>query len=162
MVVINKKDGQCGALSWISSGSTDPIHMGLVPHNMGRVVKNSIIEQFNGGNHILWLLRSACNAQVKCAHFHQTNFFHLSNIVNDSIQLTTIIISKIPLVPMGVLAPGSAHARPSAQPPINTSGNFWRTCLGGGYKIVRKSAANEEACLEVISQSGTSVHNHNI
>ena len=25
---------------------------------------------------------------------------------------------------MGVLAPGSAHARPSAQPPINMSGNF--------------------------------------
>ena len=25
---------------------------------------------------------------------------------------------------MGVLAPGSAHPRPSAQPPINTSGNF--------------------------------------
>jgi hypothetical protein len=25
---------------------------------------------------------------------------------------------------MGVLAPGSAHVRPSAQPPIDTSGNF--------------------------------------
>ena len=25
---------------------------------------------------------------------------------------------------MGVLAPGSAHARPSAQPPIDMSGNF--------------------------------------
>jgi hypothetical protein len=25
---------------------------------------------------------------------------------------------------MGVLAPGSAHARPSARPPIETSGNF--------------------------------------
>ena len=31
---------------------------------------------------------------------------------------------KFPLVPMGVLAPGSAHARPSARPPIDTSGNF--------------------------------------
>jgi hypothetical protein len=31
---------------------------------------------------------------------------------------------KIPLVPMGVLPPGSAHARPSAGPPIDTSGNF--------------------------------------
>ena len=30
---------------------------------------------------------------------------------------------------MGVLAPGSAHARPSSQPPISTSGNFRRTCL---------------------------------
>ena len=25
---------------------------------------------------------------------------------------------------MGVLAPGSVHARPSAHPPIDTSGNF--------------------------------------
>ena len=31
---------------------------------------------------------------------------------------------KIPLTLMGVLAPGSAHARPSAQPPIDVSGNF--------------------------------------
>ena len=31
---------------------------------------------------------------------------------------------KFPIAPMGVLAPGSAHARPSAQPPIDTSGNF--------------------------------------
>ena len=29
-----------------------------------------------------------------------------------------------PLAPRGVLAPGSAHARPSAQPPIDTSGNI--------------------------------------
>ena len=29
-----------------------------------------------------------------------------------------------PLAPMGVLALGSAHARPSARPPINTSRNF--------------------------------------
>ena len=27
-------------------------------------------------------------------------------------------------MPMGVLDPGSAHARPSARPPIDTSGNF--------------------------------------
>ena len=31
---------------------------------------------------------------------------------------------QIPLESMGVLAPGSAHARPSAQPPIDVSGNF--------------------------------------
>ena len=31
---------------------------------------------------------------------------------------------KFSLAPMGVLATGSAHARPSACPPINTSGNF--------------------------------------
>ena len=33
-------------------------------------------------------------------------------------------LKKIPLAPMGVLAPGSAHASPSARPPIDTSGNF--------------------------------------
>ena len=32
-----------------------------------------------------------------------------------------VIIGGIPLAPMGVLAPGSAHARPSALPPIDTS-----------------------------------------
>jgi hypothetical protein len=32
--------------------------------------------------------------------------------------------TKFPLAPMGVLTPGSAHARTSARPPIDTSGNF--------------------------------------
>ena len=32
--------------------------------------------------------------------------------------------TKFPLAPMGVLAPRSTHARPSAQPPIDTSRNF--------------------------------------
>ena len=31
-----------------------------------------------------------------------------------------------------VLAPGSAHARPSARPPIDTSGNFSAHMSGGG------------------------------
>ncbi len=31
---------------------------------------------------------------------------------------------EIPLAPMGVLAPVSAHAGPSAQPPLGTSGIF--------------------------------------
>ena len=31
---------------------------------------------------------------------------------------------EFPLTAMGVLAPGSAHARPSARPPIDMSGNF--------------------------------------
>ena len=39
---------------------------------------------------------------------------------------------KFPLAPMGVLAPGSAHARPSARPPIDTSGNFSAHMSGGG------------------------------
>jgi hypothetical protein len=33
-------------------------------------------------------------------------------------------VNQFPLTPMGVLAPGSAHARPSAQPPIDVSGYF--------------------------------------
>ena len=33
-------------------------------------------------------------------------------------------ICKFPLTPMGALTSGSAHARPSAQPPIDTSGYF--------------------------------------
>ena len=40
---------------------------------------------------------------------------------------------------MGVLAPGSAHAWPSTEPPIDTSGNFVHVVLeggGGGYKFV--------------------------
>ena len=38
--------------------------------------------------------------------------------------LLTEIAIKFPLEPMGVLAHGSAHVRPSARPPIDTSGNF--------------------------------------
>ena len=34
------------------------------------------------------------------------------------------LVMKIPLAPMGVLAPVSAHAGPFAQPPIGTSGNL--------------------------------------
>jgi hypothetical protein len=37
---------------------------------------------------------------------------------------------------MGNLAPGSVHTGSSAQPPINTSGNFWHTCLGGGKQML--------------------------
>ena len=39
---------------------------------------------------------------------------------------------KISLTPMGVIAPGSAHARPCARPPIDTSGNFSAHMSGGG------------------------------
>ena len=34
------------------------------------------------------------------------------------------LAKRNPLTPMGVFAPGSAHARPSAQPPIDMCGNF--------------------------------------
>ena len=53
-------------------------------------------------------------------------------------QIQPLNFPKFPLVPMGVLAPGSAHARPSAQPPIDTSRNFWRTCLQSNLQIFQE------------------------
>ena len=44
--------------------------------------------------------------------------------ISDNHYKTNLNMKKFPLTPMGVLAPGSAHARPSAQPPIDVSGNF--------------------------------------
>ena len=44
--------------------------------------------------------------------------------------------NEIPLAPMGVLAPGSAHTRPSAQPPIDVSGNFPAHMSGGGWREI--------------------------
>ena len=41
-----------------------------------------------------------------------------------AVSISSIWMAKFPLAPMGVLVPGSAHARPSTQPPIDTSGNF--------------------------------------
>ena len=43
-----------------------------------------------------------------------------------------LLQQKYKLAPMGVLAPGSAHARPSARLPIDTSGNFSAHMSGGG------------------------------
>ena len=37
---------------------------------------------------------------------------------------------------MGALAPGSAHARPSAQAPIDTSGNFSEQVSGGNHFLI--------------------------
>ena len=46
---------------------------------------------------------------------------------------------EIPLTPMGVLAPGSAHAGPSAQPPIDMSGNFTAHVSAVTIKIFEKN-----------------------
>ena len=44
---------------------------------------------------------------------------------------------------MGVLAPGSAYSRPSAQPPIDTSGIFWAHMSGrGGQTNLKISPIN--------------------
>ena len=42
---------------------------------------------------------------------------HLTKFQKHQVKTT----SKFPLTPMGVLAPGSAHARPSARPPFDLS-----------------------------------------
>ena len=66
---------------------------------------------------------------------------YMPEIVDPMIVVRTTSISKIvmsmrketfSLAPMGVLAPRSAHARPSAQPPINASGNFSAHMSEGG------------------------------
>jgi hypothetical protein len=43
---------------------------------------------------------------------------------------------EFPLARMRFLAPGSAQARPSAQPPINTWGNFHCKCLKEGDQFL--------------------------
>ena len=50
-------------------------------------------------------------------HILVSNEFDKYGILKDILEAATF-------APMGLLAPGSAHARPSAQPPIDTSGNF--------------------------------------
>ena len=47
----------------------------------------------------------------------------LKQIISVSTQ-NSATLKKSPLTSMGVLAPRSAHARPSARPPINMSGYF--------------------------------------
>ena len=49
----------------------------------------------------------------------------MKNIRNFALHIVCGITGlKFLLAPMGFIAPGSAHARPSAEPPIDTSGNF--------------------------------------
>ena len=50
--------------------------------------------------------------------------YWVSLIINGNKMMANDNYYKFPLAPMGVLAPGSAHARPSARPPIDTNGNF--------------------------------------
>jgi hypothetical protein len=51
---------------------------------------------------------------------------------------TNLTNKQILLAPMGVLAPGSAHARPSARPPMDTTRIFQRMCLGAGGENYQK------------------------
>ena len=55
---------------------------------------------------------------------YQSSNSSFSSSFSVSSNNNSINLFKFPLAPMGVLAPVSAHAGPSAQPPIDTSGNF--------------------------------------
>ena len=57
------------------------------------------------------------------------------------------------LTPMGVLAPGSAHARPSAQPPIDVSGNFPPHVSAESPSYISPN------CLELISKVSENLKN---
>ena len=56
-------------------------------------------------------------------------------------------IRKFPLVPSGVLAPGSAHARPSAQPPSTIAEIFRRTCLQSNLQNFQGQGAGSKFVL---------------
>ena len=62
-------------------------------------------------------------------YFSSSNFLTLGH--NSYFEFSTSSLSKFWLVPMGVLAPGFAHAWPSAQPLIDTSGIFLAHMSGG-------------------------------
>jgi hypothetical protein len=54
-------------------------------------------------------------------HKQQRRQQHKTKTIEEDLGGSSV---QIPLAPMGVLAPGSAQARPSARRPIDTSGNF--------------------------------------
>ena len=66
--------------------------------------------------------------RIQVTHFPVLNnsIIILANLY--SIKLCSVCfrekVNKFPLTAMGVLAPGSGHARPSAQPPMDVSENF--------------------------------------
>ena len=63
---------------------------------------------------------------VKCNfHWQWGNVWYCYRTsFDDSALINCLNNAQFPLTLMGVLAPGSAHARPSARPPIGMSGNF--------------------------------------
>ena len=72
----------------------------------------------------IYPMYQACKDSKDQGGFHDfVEILKLYDKMNENTMLGCDLF-QIPLARMGVLAPGSAHARPSAQPPINTSGNF--------------------------------------
>ena len=79
-------------------------------------------QKLNSCMQLFHSLHSKAGHQFFLLHPHIKCYF--PGLINHS--------KKIPLAPMGVLAPGSSQARPSAWPPIDTSGNFSAHMSGGG------------------------------
>ena len=62
----------------------------------------------------------------------KTNTTKIYMLIPRGLITLYVTYMRIPLALMGVLATGSAHARPTARPPIDTSGNFSAHMSGGG------------------------------
>ena len=87
----------------------------------GRFIQSLIL--FRGGGEVTQIYFSWVETSFK-VEFHPPRLpRHGRFMVGDNKQKTKNSMN-IPLVPMGVLAPVSAHMGPSAQPPIGTSGNY--------------------------------------
>ena len=67
------------------------------------------------------LLKTILSLESNLSSLHLTPFIYISKWFFTG-QIDQL--AKFPLTLMGALAPGSAHARPSGQPPIDVSGNF--------------------------------------
>ena len=72
---------------------------------------------------------------------------------SDPNALSAKHIQKFPLAPMGVLAPGSVHAGPSAQPPINPicTGGFGLFLSTGGADLPPYVKFSEPPLNEIVS-----------
>ena len=57
-------------------------------------------------------------------------------------------LKEFPCMSMGVLAPGSAHVRPSAQPPLDVSGNFLAPVSAESPSKIRDQSFPEEVSLK--------------
>ena len=108
-------------------------------------VKMSVIDAKNNGEklpstYIERLDKSKWSRDFSWTDHHSQVSIHLyckqrklSKPMKAKAQITVLTNNRaqFPLAPMGVLGPGSAQARPSARPPIDTSGNFSAHMSGG-------------------------------
>ena len=103
---------------------------------------NSVaIEMEIKNNHLIMLLASSYpNRKKDCLMFNllRALILILITILTQYVSWRYFVPKRVkfPLPPMGVLAPGSAHARPSARPPIDTRGNF-SAHMSWGYNCLK-------------------------